>query len=167
MHCQDTVDDCNGRNFRYKKRMPNVTQSRCEYHFYSQANLDCKGVLVQHRCSRSSRILRDVNGKEHPDLGKSDISKTRPRTFWVTGKLLSEEIFQFVITEEGRGGGFIYFFFLYFLKQFNSINFIHILGLCSLGIETIKSLTCLWFDTCLVGIASTPVYQWVQYHNRH
>lgn len=36
----------------------------------SSAKSDGKGVLVQHQCPRPSRILKDVNGKERPDLGK-------------------------------------------------------------------------------------------------
>lgn len=53
----------------------------------------CKGVVVQRKYSRPPHILENVNGKEHPDPGRSEMSNPLPNTFWETGESLTRVFF--------------------------------------------------------------------------
>lgn len=92
MHSQDTVDYCKETSLPYEKKKDAksyIFRIWISFPWCAPANSDCKGVLFQHQCSRPPCILKDVNGKEHPDLGKSARAQIPSQIhFWPSEEVL-------------------------------------------------------------------------------
>lgn len=62
----------------------------------------CKGVVVRRQRSRPPRILQNVNGKEHHDLGKSEMSNPLPNTIWANQRKFTFAVFFLFVIKDYR-----------------------------------------------------------------